>query len=379
MKVALVNHGTAGEWGGGDSVQIVETAKRLRERGHTVTIQNSDRPGIAEVDIVHIFNCRVYSSFYQQVATAHAQGKRCVVSPIWVNIGKAMWGSRSTTAALQAAARNDLGYEKGLEMLKERKYVVEIEGKTLDASGNGSFDLSWIKSVGKILRGVQGLLPNSLLEMKEVQRDLNWIGSSFDIAPYGVDPSVFLNTNDREFREATGIKGDFILQVGRIEPGKNQAMLCWALRNKSVKVVLIGSSKHWPSYARLCQEIGGERVAIFDHMPPSMVASAYAGALVHCLPSWMETCGLVSLEAALCGTPVIGSSFGHELEYLGGDALLVDPADPELISECVMETIDRGKATLEVRNLRQRVLERFNWETAADATERLYTRVIENA
>ena len=44
MKVLLVNHGTAGEWGGGDSVQISETAKRLVQRGHQVEIKNSDRP-----------------------------------------------------------------------------------------------------------------------------------------------------------------------------------------------------------------------------------------------------------------------------------------------------------------------------------------------
>ena len=33
----------------------------------------------------------------------------------------------------------------------------------------------------------------------------------------------------------------------------------------------------------------------------------------------METCGLVSLEAALAGAPLVGSTFGHELEYLEGD------------------------------------------------------------
>ena len=33
----------------------------------------------------------------------------------------------------------------------------------------------------------------------------------------------------------------------------------------------------------------------------------------HALPSWMETCGLVSLEAALSGTPLVGSTFGMNL------------------------------------------------------------------
>ena len=38
--IVFVNHGTAGEWGGGDSVQIKKTAEKLRQRGHEVIIQN---------------------------------------------------------------------------------------------------------------------------------------------------------------------------------------------------------------------------------------------------------------------------------------------------------------------------------------------------
>ena len=47
------------------------------------------------------------------------------------------------------------------------------------------------------------------------------------------------------------------MQAGRIEPGKNQAMLCWALRHTDMPIVLIGGSKHWPSYAELCRSISG--------------------------------------------------------------------------------------------------------------------------
>ena len=59
------------------------------------------------------------------------------------------------------------------------------------------------------------------------------------------------------------------------------------------------------------------------------MASAYAAAAVHVLPSWMETCGLVSLEAALAGAPLVGSTFGHELEYLEGDAWYADPENAD--------------------------------------------------
>ena len=44
MRILLVNHGSAGEWGGGDGVQIRETGKRLQQRGHDVVGVNADQP-----------------------------------------------------------------------------------------------------------------------------------------------------------------------------------------------------------------------------------------------------------------------------------------------------------------------------------------------
>ena len=75
-------------------------------------------------------------------------------------------------------------------------------------------------------------------------------------------------------------------------------MLCWALRKTNVPIVLIGGSSHWPGYAQLCKAISGDRLTVIDHLPQELLASAFAAARVHCLASWMDTCGLVSLEAA---------------------------------------------------------------------------------
>ena len=166
------------------------------------------------------------------------------------------------------------------------------------------------------------------------------------------------------------------MQAGRIEPGKNQAMLCWALRKTDVQIVLIGSSKHWPSYAELCRSISGHRLKIIDHIDQNLLASAYAAASVHTLPSWMETCGLVSLEAALSGTPIVGSTFGHELEYLEGDAWYADPGDATSIKNAVLAACRAGRTHARPIAMKRKVLERFNWERTVDATERLYRRVL---
>ncbi len=377
MNILLVNHGSADSWGGGDGVQIRETAKRLQHRGHTVAIQNSNQPDSRGADLVHIFNCRVQNAFPSQMASCQAARKPIVVSPIWINLGKALWGSRAALPVLQKAVQEgEHAASHQLRLLKERELIVVLPEGNLDASGNGGIHRNWHRQISMLLRQADGVLPNSWLELNALQADLHWSGKCSAVAHYGVDPKVFLDADPELFRKQTGIRGRFVLQAGRIEPGKNQAMLCWALRNTNIPIVLIGSSQHWPSYAELCKEISGDKLTIIDHLPQEILASAYAAAGVHCLVSWMDTCGLVSLEAALTGTPVVGSTFGHELEYLQGDAWLADPAAPQNIHEAVSEAWESGRNCRRALNLKKRVLSDFNWEKTADATEEIYLRVL---
>lgn len=376
MRIALVNHGTAGEWGGGDSVQIQETAKRLKQRGHQISIQNSDRPEVDSVDLVHIFNCRVHQSFVKQMATCQQAGKPVVISPIWISIGRALWGSRGSVGLLEKAIKSEATAAEGFAAMLRRDLVVHLPNGTIDAHGRGTVDLSWQNKTSELLKQCQGMLPNSWLELKALQTDLHWCGNQFDVAHYGVNPQIFLDADPEPFRKLTGIRQPFVMQAGRIEPAKNQAMLCWALRQTSLPVVLIGSSRHWPSYAELCRSISGDRLTIIDHLPQELLASAYAAAGVHCLISWMDTCGLVSLEASLSGTPLVGSSFGHELEYLENDAWLADPADPIGIRTAIEESWCQDRNQGRSLRMKAKSLERFNWEKTTNRTESLYKEIL---
>ena len=377
MRILLVNHGTAGDWGGGDGVQMRETGKRLRERGYSVELVNADRFNPSGFDLVHLFNCRVHHCFEQQMLSCKEANVPVVVSPIWVSIARALWGSRGSVGLLQKAVHEGEAAAHGLlEQLRERKLTVMLADGHVQASGDGSWDQSGLRLVAELLKSVDGLLPNSWLELQAVRSDLHWDGDCFEVAHYGVDPRLFLDADPNPFRERFGLSGPFVLQAGRIEPAKNQAMLCWALLDTNLPIVLIGKSDHWPSYKELCARISDERLLVIEHLDQAALASAYAAAAVHVLPSWMETCGLVSLEAALSGTPLVGSTFGHELEYLEGDAWYADPADPQSIRKAVLTAIEAGRHCLQAQRMKRKVLERFNWEQTVDATERLYRRVL---
>ena len=70
----------------------------------------------------------------------------------------------------------------------------------------------------------------------------------------------------------------------------------------------------------------------------------------------------------------MGSLFGHELEYLEGDAWTCDPGDPESVRRAVEAAWAAGRKHSRPIAMKRKVLE-FNGEQTVDATERLYRRV----
>ena len=376
MNILLLNHAQAGDFRGGDAVQIQHTAQWLARFGHRVTVRQSNNPDCRGFDLVHVFNCRHQDAFQGQVVAAQQQGSAVVVSPIWIPLGEALWGSRTAMAVLKQAVLDSATAQVQFQHLKQRTMRLQLQDDWYDfPAGNESIQAA-NRRIGAVLQRASALLPNSWLELQSVRRDLYWHGSCFAVAPYGVDPGPYLNADPDPFRRWSGIEGPCVLQAGRVEPAKNPAMLLWSLKDSGLPVVLAGSTDIWPEYVELCRAIGGDRLHLVEHLPPELLASAYAAASCHALPSWCETCGLVSLEAALTGTPVVGSTVGHEVEYLQGDAWLADPADPAAIRAAVEQAIAAGRDSERPRRLRQRVMEQFSWLRTAEATEALYRRVL---
>ena len=376
VKILLVNHGSAGDFRGGDAAQIRHTARWLERFGHRVVAEQTNQPDCRGFDLVHVFNCRHDDAFAAQVDAARQQGLPVVVSPIWIPLVEALWGSRTAMAVLQGAVNNQASASGPFDYLRQRSMVLQLGERQFTYPLGDASVQEGNQRIGAVLQQVDALLPNSWLELQSVRRDLLWHGGCFGVAPYGVDPVRFLDADPEPFRRWSGIEGPFVLQAGRVEPAKNPAMLLWALKDMGLKVVLAGGTKIWPEYVDLCRAIGADRLTLVEHLPPELLASAYAAASCHALPSWCETCGLVSLEAALSGTPVVGSTAVHEVEYLQGDAWLADQADPASIRLAVEQAMAAGRDSERPRRLRQRVLEQYSWLRTTEATEALYRRVL---
>ncbi len=167
------------------------------------------------------------------------------------------------------------------------------------------------------------------------------------VAP-GVEHAFFTPGDRRQARRALGLPEDdpIVLFVGRIQPLKGPAVAVEALdrirrrggRPGRARMILIGgpSGPHGPA------ELTAVRRAIASHrleqavqlLPPQPheILSTYFRAADACVvPSHSESFGLVALEAAACGIPVVASAVGGltTLVHQGSTGFLVEGRDPE--------------------------------------------------
>lgn len=211
------------------------------------------------------------------------------------------------------------------------------------------------------------LLPNAHGEALAIQRELG-MTTPIRVVPNGVDPAVFYPPSSPSTR-------DYVLCVGRIEPHKNQLGLIRAMRRSDIPLVLVGPPHpHHQEYYEECRQVAGRGVRFEQARSHEELRALYQGARVHVLPSWFETTGLVSLEAALAGCNVVSTDRGYASEYLADLADYLDPSDPRSIARA----IERAWCRKLSERLRERVLANYTWATVARLTAQAYATLVDN-
>ncbi len=368
MRLLAINaRANAASLPGGDSIQMEKTCQALQGLGVTIEVrQPADLDHMPACDLAHVYNIQEPETTWQVFDSLARRGVPFVLSPIY-------WDMYEYWA------------EEALHKLKSWKRLVSLFGiehvrklylrwQYFKAPGKHTWRLQ-----RKLLQTALRVLPNSHSEAVHLQQSF-WLGAGFrekvDIVPNAIDTSLYHERPEpsQAFLEQYNLR-DFVLEVGTVYPVKNQLGLLEALQDIPVPVVFIGQVMEARSeYAQACKEMANQRgnVLFLDRVDHTQLKNIYALAAVHALPSWRETPGLVSLEAAAAGCNVVTTSIGSTHDYFGDQAYYCHPADRVSIRNAVGSALENrpdGK-------LRKRVMAEFTWQRAAQATLDSYTKAL---
>jgi len=370
----MVNTPASQQFRGGDTTQLKQTAAVLRQMGVEVEESYELEPDGRGFDLAHIFNLRTLDATERQVQSLKHQGLPVVMSPIYLNISFPLWGTR-VIENLFNQATSVAQLAQGLTGLKNHTLRINRQDGQVFAADTKNRQPDYDLRQRRILDNIDYLLPNSILEMDQLARTLRVGNIPFSVVPYAADPAIFLDPDPTSFIQEYGLQ-DFVLQVGRLELSKNQVMLAYALKELELPVVFIGGNMQ-PNYIEWCKRYGPKQLKIISHLPPEMLRSAYAAARIHVLPSWIETCGLVTMEAALANCSVVASIAGYEREYYRDLAYYCDPADVDDIRQTVIMAWEQYQHDLPRRQkLKELILQDYTWERAAAITLQAYQQVL---
>ncbi len=188
----------------------------------------------------------------------------------------------------------------------------------------------------------------------------------------------------RRVRERYGIRGDYVLTVGSIQPRKNLARLVWAyagLRRARPQanlpqLVLVGK-RAWlyGETLRAIEESGiGDLIVLTGYVSESDLPALYTGALCFVYPSYFEGFGLPPLEAMQCGAAVVAGNRTSLPEVVGPAGLLVDPFDESALMGAIARLIDDTDLRARLRAAGLERAQQFTWRETARLTLKAYQR-----
>jgi D-inositol-3-phosphate glycosyltransferase len=206
-----------------------------------------------------------------------------------------------------------------------------------------------------------------------------------EIVPPGVDHAFFSPGDQWGARAALGLgAGPVVLFVGRIQPLKGLTVAVRAvaaMADPRATLLVVGGPSGTEGDAelaeacRLVDELGLlGRVRFVAPQPHHLLSTYYRAADVCMVPSRSESFGLVALEAAACGTPVVAAAVGGLLSLVddGRTGFLVDGRDPQAYASIMDEIVARPALAEQLSVNAAADAQRYTWSVTAARLRRIY-------
>lgn len=218
--------------------------------------------------------------------------------------------------------------------------------------------------------------------------------SRIEIVAPGVDHAFFAPGDRAQARRALGLegggRGPWLAFVGRIQPLKGADVAVRALSvlvgegYQDAHLAVIGG----PSGPRGQAELGrlrdlvaslglADQVRFVPPQPHELLSTWYRAMDACLVPSRSESFGLVALEAAACGTPVVAAAVGglSTLVEEGVSGFLVEGRRPEVFAARTARILSDPALARRLSLGAAARAQRYTWPVAAARLRRLYERL----
>jgi D-inositol-3-phosphate glycosyltransferase len=211
-----------------------------------------------------------------------------------------------------------------------------------------------------------------------------------EILPPGVDHRVFAPGDRAAARARLGHPGGRVLLfVGRIQPLKGLDVAVGALAElpqRDATLVAVGGPSGPSGQAELARvhaladRLGvTDRIRFVEPQPHHLLSTYYRAADVCVVPSRSESFGLVALEAAACGIPVVAAAVGGLATIVedGTTGVLIDGRDPADFAKAIDGLLADPAAARAMGAAAAGRARGYTWSTAAARLRRIYADLTE--
>jgi D-inositol-3-phosphate glycosyltransferase len=284
---------------------------------------------------------------------------------------------------LSAMAGHRLKHELDLPLVSTFHTLARVKAETGDLEPERRVDAE-----AEVVGCSDAILANSAAEAAQLERLYGADPTRIEVVPPGVIHAFFSPGPRQGARAALAHldvgDGPMLLFVGRIQPLKGLDVAVRALGAledpRAVLVVVGGASGRdgrieVERIDKLAASVGvADRIRFTDPQPHHLLSTYYRAADVVLVPSRSESFGLVALEAAACGTPVVAAAVGglRTLVEHGRTGFLVEGRDPDVYAAYAEQILTNPALGRELADAAAARARNFTWSTAAARLRRIY-------
>jgi D-inositol-3-phosphate glycosyltransferase len=376
---------------GGMNVSLVSTAIELAERGVEVELLTRAVAGARVTEIVdgvtlHELEAgpsgRIPKARLSEVADEFGEAVALLsgrTSPRYDLIHAHYW--LSGIAALPVAIELGLPFVQSFHTLGAMKNRHLARGEAVESDGR-------LRAERYLTSQADAIIASSAAEVSSLIDNVGASAGRVWVVPPGVDSALFTPARaiaESIVRRRLDIDNErpILLVVGRIQPHKGQDLAIRALAALDIEPPILvivgdptpGAERFRDSLRSLAAELGvASALRFVGALDREELANYFAAASLTLVPSHSETFGLVALESAASGTPVIASrAVGASGSVAPGESgVLLGSREPTEWARTIAALLHDPLLLGELSASARLFAERFSWSITADGLLEVY-------